>query len=422
MYKEINKCRICGNTDLVSLLNLGEQTLTGVFPRSKDQLITKGPLELVKCQEDKDGNSCGLLQLRHSYDLNELYGENYGYRSALNKSMVDHLQGKIKKILNMIHLAPGDLILDIGSNDGTLLKAYPHDGLILVGIDPTGKKFKGYYPDYIQLISDFFSAGIVKQNFGKKKAKIITSIAMFYDLEAPMDFMRQVYEVLADDGIWVFEQSYMPTMLEMNAYDTICHEHLEYYCLKQIKWMTDRIGFKIIDVEFNDVNGGSFSITVAKPNSSYKECTSRVDEILSNEENIGLNTLKPYQEFKQRTFKHRDKLRQFIKKIKANNKLMLGYGASTKGNVILQFCNITEEDIPFMAEVNEDKFGCFTPGTNIPIISEKKAKKMKPDYFLVMPWHFKKNFLVREKKYLDNGGKLVMPLPKVEIINKQILR
>ncbi|MBU1152825.1 class I SAM-dependent methyltransferase [bacterium] len=416
MYTEIKKCRICGNTDLASILHLGNQYLTGVFPKTKEETITSGPIELLKCQEGKKGNFCGLLQLRQSYDLNEMYGWNYGYRSGLNQSMVEHLNRKVKKILEWATVVANDVIVDIGSNDSTLLKAYPQTKTILVGIDPAGEKFKKYYPNYIQLISDFFSAESFKKRFGEKKAKIITSVAMFYDLEDPLDFMKQVHEVLANDGVWVFEQSYMPTMLEKNAYDTICHEHLEHYRLKQIKWMTDRVGFKIIDIEFNEINGGSFSVMVAKSNSSFQENIALVEKVLEEEESKGLNTLKPYLEFKHRVHKHREELCQFIQKIKSENKLILGYGASTKGNVVLQFCGLTEEDMPFIAEVNEDKFGCYTPGTHIPIIPEEEVKAMKPDYLIVFPWHFKENFLKREKEYLANGGKLLMPLPEVEVI------
>lgn len=416
MYTQIRKCRICGSDELIPIVNLGEQSLTGVFPSNKGQKITSGPLELVKCSETSSGNSCGLLQLRQSYDLNEMYGLNYGYRSGLNRSMVEHLHLKVGKICAVVDLRPGDLVLDIGSNDSTLLQGYPRMGCDLVGIDPTGVKFKEYYPEYIRLIPDFFSAAAVRKHLGDRKAKVISSIAMFYDLESPIDFMRQIHDVLADDGIWVFEQSYMPTMLDMNAYDTICHEHLEYYGLKQIKWMADQVGFKIIDVELNNVNGGSFSLMVAKIGSPYREATTLVETILRKESDMGLHTLRPDEAFKQRVFEHRDQLVQFMKRARREKKIVLGYGASTKGNVILQFCNITAGDVPFIAEVNKDKFGCFTPGTLIPIISEADARAMKPDYFMVLPWHFKDNIVAKEADYLRAGGKMFFPLPELETI------
>ena len=248
MYKVITKCRICDNTNLVSVLQLGEQALTGVFPVLGSKPVTTGPLELVKCHAEDDSKCCGLLQLRHSYSMDELYGANYGYRSGLNPTMVEHLHSKVSTIMCHVDLAPGDLVIDIGSNDSTLLQGYGRKDIDLLGFDPTAIKFHKYYPDHIGLVPDFFSRNSARTHLSSRKAKIITSISMFYDLEDPIEFMSTVYDCLADDGVWVFEQSYMPTMLQMNAYDTVCHEHLEYYGLRQIKWMTDRCGFKIVDV------------------------------------------------------------------------------------------------------------------------------------------------------------------------------
>jgi hypothetical protein len=275
-----------------------------------------------------------------------------------------------------------------------------------------------YYPEYIKLIENYFSASTFKAVYGDKKAKIVTSIAMFYDLESPLKFMQDVKEILAEDGVWVFEQSYMPTMLEQNAYDTICHEHLEYYSLRQIKWMTDRIGFKILTVELNNINGGSFCVTVAKHNSTYEPSFRAIQALLHQEENRGLNTLNPYSDFKDRVFRHREELIKFFKEAKRANQTILGYGASTKGNVVLQFCGFGETDIPAIADRNPEKYGCFTPGTMIPIISEEEARRRKPDYFLPLPWHFRDEFIQREGQYLEDGGKFLFHLPNIEIIGK----
>ena len=397
-YKKIEKCRICGNTNLVCVLDLGEQALTGVFPRTKDAKITTGPLRLVKCFGE---DACGLLQLEHSYDLAEMYGKNYGYRSGLNASMVAHLQKKVKRIQGQVELLPGDLVVDIGSNDGTTLRAYPMN-LTLVGIDPAGAKFRGYYPANIQLISDFFSVLILKG----KKAKVITSFSMFYDLEDPVSFMHEVYESLTDDGIWVFEQSYMPAMLKTGSYDTVCHEHLEFYALRQIKWMTDLVGFKILDVEFNDVNGGSISVTASKTGNESPS----VQQILDAEYKIGLNKLTPYLTFEKAAAKSKRDLLEFIRAAKANGKTIAALGASTKGNVLLQYCGLTEQDISFISEVNSDKFGSFTPGTWIPIVPEYKLFELKPDYVIVLPWHFRKFF---EGNIKYSSLKLIFPLPEL---------
>jgi len=410
MYKKVDKCRVCGNENLTRVLDLGSQMLTGVFPSSRDMQVTIGPLRLVKCMGGDD--VCGLLQLEHSYDLGEMYGDNYGYRSGLNASMVKHLHSKVQKIMQQVELTKGDLVIDIGSNDSTTLQAYPNTDLNLVGIDPTGVKFHKYYPTHIQLIPDFFSAALVKKKFGEQKAKVVTSFSMFYDLEDPMAFMQQVYEVLTDDGIWVFEQSYMPTMLEMNSYDTVCHEHLEFYSLHQIKWMADRVGFKIIDVEFNDINGGSFSVTVSK---SQGESNSAgvVRKILDEETQKGLNTLAPYYEFAERVAKTKSDLLKFIEIAHNENKTVSVLGASTKGNVLLQYCGLTTKEIDFVGEVNPEKFSCYTPGTWIPIISENDLLTQKPDYLIVLPWHFR-SFFELNKNF--SGVSLIFPLPKVEAV------
>ena len=412
MYTKVEKCRICGNTHLELVLDLGEQMLTGVFPRAKTAKVTTGPLRLVKCMGGDE--ACGLLQLEHSYDLEEMYGENYGYRSGLNASMVAHLHNKVKKILGQVKLHEGDLVIDIGSNDSTTLQAYPSSGPVLVGIDPTGVKFHSYYPPHIQLIPDFFSSVLVNERFPGKKAKVVTSFSMFYDLEDPVGFMRQVYGVLADDGVWVFEQSYMPAMLETNSYDTVCHEHLEFYALRQIKWMTDKIGLRIIDVEFNDVNGGSFSITVSKANGDLSVVPS-VQQILDRELEQGLDTLAPYQAFAKRVEKTRNDLLEFIKSAHAQGKTVAALGASTKGNVLLQYCGLTEKNIAFVGEVNAEKYGCYTPGTLIPIIPETELLSKNPDYLIVLPWHFRKFFQGPEKYRQSN---LVFPLPALDVVRK----
>lgn len=409
-YREIERCRVSGSRNLVSVLNLGYQELTGVFPKSPEQAVTSGPLELVWCPES------GLLQLRHSYEPTEMYGENYGYRSGLNQSMVQHLTDKVRYLERLLPLAAGDVVLDIGSNDATTLKAYGGAGLRRLGIDPTGAKFASYYPQEITLVPDFFSASAYRR-VEKRPARIITSIAMFYDLEAPVDFAREVASVLADDGVWHFEQSYMPSMLRLNSYDTICHEHLEYYSLGVVEKILDAADLRLVDVVMNSVNGGSFAVTATKKtNRTMTANVTVIDWLLAQEDRMGLNTPRPFRDFEERVFRHREDLTRLIRSLAADGKKVYGYGASTKGNVVLQFCGLTDKDIVAIAEVNPDKFGCVTPGTHIPIISEQEARAAKPDYFLVLPWHFKDGILRREKEFLASGGKMIFPFPEIEIV------
>ena len=410
MFNEITKCRVSQSPNLIPVLSLGEQYLTGVFPSERKDFISKGPLDLVWCPDS------GLLQLKQSYSFSEMYGDNYGYRSGLNTSMVQHLQNKIGHLEKLVSLSSGDLVIDIGSNDATSLQSYSNQGLIRVGIDPVGKKFKKYYTKGIELIPEFFPSSTFQRRFAAKKPKIITSIAMFYDLENPKEFVTNVEKTLDDDGIWHFEQSYMPAMLRTNAYDTICHEHLEYYSLETVKNILDDCGLKILDVQFNDVNGGSFAVTAAKQRSNFKVNETIIDWLLLQEDRMGLNTPAPYRKFEERVFEHRINLISLIKSLNLDGKRIFGYGASTKGNVLLQFCGFTENDIPYIAEVNEEKFGCYTPGTFIPIIPEQEAKAMKPDYFLLLPWHFKNSIIAKEREFLSKGGKFIIPLPEIQIV------
>jgi len=407
---EAKKCRISGSQNLITVLDLGVQALTGVFPKDISTPITSGPLRLVWCPES------GLLQLQHTYDLQEMYGDNYGYRSGLNRSMVAHLQQKVRHLQRLKTVHSGDVVVDIGSNDATLLKAYDCLGLKRVGIDPTGNKFREFYPEDIQLIPDFFSAPVYRQAFPQLSAKIVTSISMFYDLESPASFVRDVHDILDVDGIWHFEQSYMPTMLRMNAYDTVCHEHLEYYSLEVVKRLLENCDMKVIDVQMNSVNGGSFAVTAAQKESNLKSNDTIINWMLGQEDRMGLHSPRPFRQFEERVFEHRENLLRLIRDLNADGKKVMGYGASTKGNVLLQFCGLTTKDIPCIAEVNSDKFGAFTPGTNIPIMSEAEVKAMKPDYMLVLPWHFRESIIQREAEYLASGGKLIFPMPEIEIV------
>ena len=254
-YSEIYCCRACKSKDLETITNLGNMHLSGQFPR-KGQKISSGPLELVRCNNPK----CNLVQLKQTFNLKEMYGDNYGYRSSLNQSMINHLKSKVEDIKALDILEEKDIILDIGSNDGTTLSQYEENKFQLIGIDPSAEKFRKYYRKDINLVVNFFSAKYFKEVFGNNsKAKVVTSFAMFYDLEDPVSFAKDVEEILDINGVWIIELSYLPTMLSQNSYDTICHEHLEYYGLKQIKFIVEKVGMEVIDYTLNDVNGGSIS-------------------------------------------------------------------------------------------------------------------------------------------------------------------
>ena len=406
---KIKKCRSCSSSSLKFISSLGRQYLTGIFPKSKQEKIPKGDLSMVIC------GKCELLQLEHSFDAELMYGDNYGYLSSLNPHMVKHLKTKSGKLKKIVNLEKSDTVIDIGSNDGTSLSNYSKLNT-LIGVDPTIKKLKKFYRKDIITVPSFFEFSSIKKYLNKQKAKIITTISMFYDLPAPINFAKDVYESLDDDGIWHLEQSYMPLMIKNTSYDTICHEHLEYYSLKSIKYIFDEVGFKIIDLEFNDINGGSFAITVAKKNSKHKENTKLVDWLLKKEDIHNYNSFSTHILFFENVKKHKLLLKELLLNLKDMGKKMIGYGASTKGNVMLQYCNIDSSILDVIVDVNREKHNRFTPGSNIKIVGEQVIKKIKPDYMIVMPWHFKSFILQKEKKFLSSGGKLIFPLPDIEIL------
>ena len=414
-FERVDACRICGNTNLATVVDLGDQYLTGVFPRTRDQQLTKGPLELVRCTGSDE--CCGLVQLHHEYDPGEMYGRDYGYRSSLNRAMVNHLRSKAEHLRSQIDIRRGDLILDIGSNDGTLLSFFPPEAE-RIGMDPSAAPLCDSYPEGSRCIVDFFSLDRFRSEFGNRKARIVTSIAMFYDLADPQAFVTDIAGILDDDGFWHFEQSYLPSMLGTTGYDTICHEHVEYYSLAQIEWMLEKAGLRLVDVQLNDVNGGSFAITACRKDSRRQSNTASIDAIRSREKASCLRDESTYTRFAGNVEHHRDELKNLLSDLRTDGRLVVGYGASTKGNVLLQFCGLGPDDVPFIAEVNENKFGCFTPGSGIPIISESQAHAMNPDYFLVMPWHFRDNLIQREDAFLKRGGKMIFPLPALEIVGR----
>ena len=409
MYSSLQSCRVSGSENLTTVLSLGTQYLTGVFPEFPGQNLTKGPLDLVWCPDS------GLLQLGHSYSSEEMYGENYGYRSGLNKSMVNHLSRKINILEKFFPVPTNGLVLDIGSNDATSLRAYKTRDIKRIGIDPTIKKFIQYYSDNITPVCNFFDKKSFWEN-SSQTADIITSISMFYDLEDPIVFAKDIEGCLSPDGIWHLEQSYMPLMLRTNSYDTICHEHLEYYSLAVLENILDSAGLRILDVQMNSINGGSFAVTACKKTAKWLGNSTVLGWARRNENSMSLHTPKPYRDFESRVFQHRQDLLTLLRDIKDSGKTILGYGASTKGNVLLQFCNIDSSIIDAIVEINPYKFGRFTPGTHIPIISEDQALNYSADYYLLLPWHFKDGIISNESEFLLRGGKFIIPFPEIEIV------
>jgi GDP-mannose 4,6-dehydratase len=409
----LTNCRICRSNNLVNVISLGDQYITSRFPLYGDFSTPKTSIILCRCQE------CGLIQLKETTNCEELYEYEYGYRSGISNTMRSHLKEYKEEICSVVKLEEGDVIVDIGSNDSTMLQYYDNK-YRRIGVDPTGKQFKQYYGE-VELLPTYFTHDNFVNNFGELKCKMVSSISMFYDLPDPVQFAKDIHSVLDDNGIWTCEQSYILTMLRTNSIDTICHEHLEYYALHQVKDIADRAGFKIIDVKFNDCNGGSFRVYFAKKDSVlYKENSDLVERILREEVEYGVmdSEGKVYADFMKGCDLQVKYLKDFINAVNVNGKKVYIYGASTKGNCLLQYAELDDSYIKYAVERNPNKVGKMT-STGIEIISEETMRESPPDYLLVLPWHFKNEILEREKSFLDAGGQFIFPFPHFEIVGSK---
>jgi cyclopropane fatty-acyl-phospholipid synthase-like methyltransferase len=356
------------------------------------------------------------VQLAHHYRGEDMYGAGYGYRSSITQTMVRHLQSKAAALVALARPQPGDAVLDIGCNDGTLLRSYDGLGLQRVGVDPSAAPFAAEYPQDIRLIVDFFGADRVRHEIGKLRFKIITSIAMFYDIARPLDFMRQIAALLAEDGVWETEQAYLPTTIDNLCYDAVCHEHLAYYGLHQIAWLAEQAGLALLDAAPNGINGGSFRVVLARLGSRLPANRNAISAMLEREVRKGFLAREPYVRFARDVARHREIVREFFGRAESARKTVLGYGASTKGNVLLQYCGITRKQLPGILERYPRKYGLVAPGTRIPIIPEEEGRARRPAYLFVLPWHFRDEMIPRESRYLESGGQLVFPLPRFEIV------
>ncbi len=404
-------CRICKNPDLTDIINIGNQVITSRFPLYGDFSTPTTPIVLSLCKE------CSLVQLKYSTNASEMYEYEYGYRSGISNTMREHLKTYQEEIISKITLEEGDTIVDIGSNDSTMLQYYDRK-FKRIGVDPTGKQFKQYYGE-VELIPNYFTENNFRSVYSDLRPKIVSSISMFYDLPDPVQFAKDIHSILDDNGIWTCEQSYIITMLRRNSIDTICHEHLEYYSLTAIKKIADMANFKIIDVKFNECNGGSFRIYFAKQNCKlYEEATNVITKIIEDEDNYKIRDPSLYFKFLNNCDVEVLKLNKFIDTVNKCGQKIYIYGASTKGNCLLQYGKIDEGKIKYAVERNLNKVGKMT-STGIGIISEETMRSNPPEYLLVLPWHFRDEIIKREDEFLEKGGQLIFPFPHFEIYSKK---
>ena len=398
--KKIKHCLLCKNKYLKNIFSLGNFFVSNFVGKDKIKKGIKAPLNLLHCKR------CSLIQLSHIAPQEIMYKRFYWYRSGVTKTMKDGLHNLYKESLKYVKLKKNDVVLDIGANDGTLLGFYKDKKIVTIGCEPAEnlKKYLKKKCDYV--INDFWNKKNLNKVLNKNnlnKPKIITAIGMFYDLEKPNEFIKDAADSLADDGIFIAQLMCLKSMIDKNDVGNICHEHIEFYSLKSLKYLFENNGLEIFKIDENDINGGSYRIYCRK----YTKGSIK----LKNE-----NELKMMKNFVKRVKINKKKIINFIIREKKKNKKIFLYGASTKGNTVLQYYGLDKKHIKYAAERSPEKWGKYTIGSGIEIISEKKARMLKPDYFFVTPWGFIEEFKKREVNWLKNGGKFIVPFPKLKII------
>ena len=402
----ISECRSCKSKWLEKIISLGEMYLVDFL--EGDEKPAKYPLDLVLCKD------CSLLQLGHTTPTSSLYTDRYGYRSGTNQTMRRHLSQIVQKVEGLVSLTPTDIVVDIGCNDGTLLKAYGASAFTKVGFDPVKKFARDIDGTRIRFVGDYFTKERYKDIYDERKAMVITAISMFYDLDEPNKFVSDVAMVLDDDGVFIVQQNYLASMLQNNAFDNIVHEHIEFYSLLSLENLLERHRLMVFDVKLNDLNGGSFRTYICHMGS--REASEEVLDLREAEAKLGLQDVLVYRGFASRIEAIRDKLYNLIEGLVRDGKTVYLYGASTRGNTLLQYCGLDNRLITAASERNPEKWGKKFASVGVPMISEEQAREDNPDYCLVLPWFFREEFLKREVEYLKQGGKFIFPLPEVEVV------
>jgi SAM-dependent methyltransferase len=407
-------CRVCGNTHLQAVIDIGEQYLSSVFPDGLDYRgdVPRSRLDLALCV--KRPETCGLLQLARRHDIEAMYAA-YPYTSSTNSSMARILADVAQSGREGAGLRTGDLVLDIGGNDGTLLSFFANEELDLVTIDPARNVEPVFESPRFTHLRAFFSADAYRE-VADRPARLIFSVAMYYHLDDPLAFTREVADVLADDGVWVIQMAYLPAMLRTNMYDNIVHEHAGYYATRHMQWIMERAGLEVFDVTLNDVYGGSFRVFVKKAGARAHSATERLERTLRAEDQLGLFEPSTYGSFQRRIERTREELLGLCRDIVSRGETIWVYGASTKGNTILQFCGLSDAELVAAADANPFKVGKYVVGADIPIRSEDEMRAARPDWLLALPYSFVDAFMDREAELVSNGTRFVVPLPEVRAL------
>lgn len=410
--RKITSCRVCRAQTFKPVIDLGLQAVSGFV--TTDKTVKPYPLALVVC------TTCGLVQLAYTAVPQDILYRTYWYKSGVNASMKHALRDIVISIKKRVRVKPDDIVLDIGANDGTLL-GFWGTTVTRIGFEPAHNLISEAKTHADHIINDFFSYKRFNAVFPEKKASVITTIAMFYDLEDPNSFVHDVSTSIAQSGVWVIQMASLLATIQHNMFDNICHEHIEHYSLQSLEYLLKKHNLTVVDLEENDVNGGSIRIYVMKDSAAeqymYKGAAQRIQRYRTKERRAKLSSPATYKAFHTRVESIKRTVSTFLLREHKRGKLVYGYGASTKGNTLLQYYKFTKNELPCIAERNPAKWGKQTAASHIPIVSEHDARRMKPDYFFVLPWHFKHEFIRRERTFLKHGGQMIFPLPTPTIVS-----
>lgn len=401
----ITTCRSCSATKFISVIDLGNNFLSEFRKDNKKPPVF--PLHVILCK------TCLLIQLADTPPQKTLYTDNYGYKSGINQTMKKELQEIVEKASEKMKGKAIERVVDIGANDGTLLANYPKS-IEKIAVEPITKLAKEAEQSADIVINDFFTLDSFQKRMGNKQADIVTIISCFYDMPNPNQFLEDVKNITKKDGIIIIQQNYLVEMLRLKAFDNIVHEHLEYYSMLSLQHLLKRHGLEIFDVELTPINGGSFRTYIGV--TGERTINKRVTQLMDKEKKLHLDTLTPYKNFASSIAAIKKELLTFIQTKKREGKSIAVYGASTRGNTLLQYFNLDATLIDYAVERNKEKWGTYISSVGIPIISEAQARKKHPDYLLVLPWFFKEEFLQREKAYLQSDGHFIFPLPNFKVI------
>lgn len=399
----ITKCRSCQGEVLHEFLNLGDQYLSDF--RDDNSKPPKYPLVAVLCDR------CKLVQLKHTTPQPEMYHDRYGFKSGVSDSIKKDLDSVVLHAFQYVN--DPERWLDIASNDGTLLSFVP-DNIYRVGVDPVTFLCIEAETHADLIINDYFTSEVGGE------FDVITSVSCFYDMPDPSQFVKDVKSVLAPKGVWIIQQNYLLTTLQLGAVDNFCHEHLEYYTLKSLEHLLNRFNLQVVEVTTSMINGGSIRTVVAHKDafSVYES----VDKQRHLEYLYGIELLVTYQMFADDIALELNKLRRLVSDLKDHGKTVAILAASTRGATIWQSVEFDNSLIDYAVERNPAKVGKWFSAIGVPIISEVEAHKRNPDYMIIGPWFFASELVKREEEYIKQGGSLILPLPSVEIIDAENYR